>query len=627
MNKTRIVMVLVAIALTMSVASATDWSQVQKDATNRGLTDDSVPIYDPIAAWYKQTTGMGMGGIDVTPVIGDEQIFVIDYQAVAWAFNKTTGQENWNVSYSPVGTFELSTPAYDDGILYVATSRGSANQGRGIVAAIYANNGTLRENVTLRPGDTSGYQLNTPVIYADGKVYVGDWNGSASTTGGSGWYYCLNASNVSDIIWTYKPGTTEHGYYGAGAAIIGDYIVFGDDHANVTCLYKDSGTFVDCIDMSDEEIRSSVVYNSGTGQLYFTAREKGSGTDYGGGHVYALSFNAATGALGNNYAWRYQINYTTSTPVYHNGRIYVGGGHRMYGSDHSGRMCCLNEANGNLIWDWNKTAGRVQASPAVSVVNGRKFIYFTTNVLDGSAYCLEDMGSNYNERWAWNPPTPDDQYILQGMAISNGTVYFGTDYGRIYALQDHFVIPIWRNNSDPKNLFAVPLKSAKTTLAVVIGNNARSNDKVYRYINGQGYKPSAYIGGTWWWNYNVEPIEPGVGYEYHRQSGGTFTITNTGQLLQNVSTPMYGILSTGDPKNLFGYATLEYRNLSAAFGANPVANDKVYRYINGQGYKPSAYIGGTWWWNYNVEPIEPGVGYEYHRQGQTFNWSYDPYNV
>jgi len=627
MNKTRIIMVLVAIALTMSVASATDWPQFQKDEINIGLTNDRVPIYDPIAAWYKQTTGTGMGGIDVTPVVGDGQVFVIDYQAVAWAFDKTTGQENWNVSYSPVGTFELSTPAYNDGMLYVATSKGSANQGRGVVTAIYANNGTLRENVTLRPGSTAGYQLNTPVTYADGKVYVGDWNGSANTTDGSGWYYGLNASNVSDIIWTYKPGITENGYYGAGAAIIGDYIVFGDDHANVTCLYKDNGTFVDCIDVSNEEIRSSMTYNSSTGRLYFTAREKGSGSTYGGGHVYALSFNAATGALGNNYAWQYPINYTASTPVYYDGRVYVGGGHRMYGTIHSGRMCCLNATNGNLIWDWNKTVGRVQASPAVSVVNGRKFIYFTTNVNNGSAYCLEDLGNNYDERWEWNPPAPDNQYILQGMAISNGTVYFGTDYGRIYALQDHFDIHIWRNNSDPKNLFAVPLKSDKTTLAEFVGGDAQVDDRVYKYDNSVGYKSSRYDGQKWVRPERVEPIGPGIGYEYQRNGGGTFNITNTGYLLKSVSTSIYGNVVTGDSKNLVGYAAFDDTNLSAAFDGDAQVDDMMYRYVNGVGYRSSRYDGQRWVRPERVDPIEPGVGNEYLRGGQTFSWSYDPYNV
>jgi len=90
--------------------------------------------------------------------------------------------------------------------------------------------------------------------------------------------------------------------------------------------------------------------------------------------------------------------------------------------------------DGSLIWEWTSSNGRVFASPALSVVDGRKFIYFTTNVDDGSAYCLEDMGDTYEVRWIWDPPYPDEQWILHGIAVADGVIYFGTDFGELYAL-------------------------------------------------------------------------------------------------------------------------------------------------------------------------------------------------
>ena len=644
MNRTTIIMALVAIALTMPAAvSAADWQQFQKDKVSIGWVTDSVPIYDPAIVWSNSTGGTGHAGVDVVPIVAGGRTFVLNSSGWLHAFNATTGGFEWKHDCTPItGGFELSTPAYNDGIVYVATSAGNLSAGFCRVTALHAINGSERENKTLKT--TYGYQLNTPVTYADGRIYVGDWNGTATATSGSGTYWCLNASNVTQELWNYTPNRVCCGYFWAGAAIVGDYIIFGDDTTNVTCLYNNNGTFVDYINISEkcgcsspvEKIRSSIAWNESTGRIYFTAGEAdGAYGGYGTGHVYAVAFNDTTGDLGNDGAtgggaceWNNSINFSRSTPAYYDGRIYVGGAHQMYSSPASGKMCCLHETNGTLIWQWwHGTNGRVQASPAVSVVNGRKFIYFTTNAANGSAYCLEDIGDNYTERWEWNPPAPDDQYILQGMSISNGTIYFGTDYGIVYALQDHFDIHIWKNNSDPKNLFAVPLKSAKTTLAEFVGSDARSNDKVYIYSNTAGYKSASYLGGGWMWASNVEPIGPGVGYEYHRIGGGAFTITNTGYLLKNVNTPIYGKLTTGDPKNLIGYATLEDRNLSAAFGASPVANDKVYRYFNGVGYRSASYIGGGWMWASNVEPIMPGVGYEYNREGQTFSWNYDPYNV
>ncbi|MCD4846454.1 MAG: PQQ-binding-like beta-propeller repeat protein [Methanosarcinales archaeon] len=435
------------IALLMP-ASASDWAQFQKDQVNTGWTADSGPISDPIAAWNKQTTGTGMGGIDVAPIIAGDQVFVVDYQAIVWAYDKTTGEENWHTSCSQPGTYELSTPAYHNGILYVATSAGDFNQGYCKVTALNVNNGVIRESKTLRIED--GFQLNTPVTYSDGKIYVGEWSGSTTSTNGTGTYYCLDANDVTQILWEYQSDRTT-GYYWAGAAIVGDYILFGDDTAIVTCLNKNDGTLVDYIDISKhcgcsdpvERIRSSILWNAGTGHIYFTANNRDNANGgYGTGHLYAVPFNSATGDLGSDNAlgggsckWSYDLWNSKSTPVYYDGRIYVGGGYKMYTSKQDGKICCIDETDGSLIWEWTSSNGRVKASPALSVVDGRKFIYYTTNVYDGSAYCLEDMGDTYETRWVWNPPAPDNQYFLHGMAISDGFVYCGTDYGRFYALQ------------------------------------------------------------------------------------------------------------------------------------------------------------------------------------------------
>jgi outer membrane protein assembly factor BamB len=284
------------------------------------------------------------------------------------------------------------------------------------------------------------FQLNTPITYADGKIYIGNWKGGSEHTEDNGTYYCIDANDMHSLIWSE---TAEYvtGYYWAGAAIVGNYIIYGDDRANVTCRDKDTGAFVDYINVAEqcggpvEEIRSSIVWNEETGRIYFTGKKPSPRS----GHTYAVVFNDATGDLGGDGAvgggtceWNTSIDYSTSTPVVYNGKVYVlmGG---MYGGD--GKVLkCLNEANGNLLYTYDIPNGASQASPAVSVWNGHVYIYFTTNMNNGSVYCVEDTGTGFDLRWVWNPPLPDNQYILQGMAISKGIVYFGTDYGRIYAL-------------------------------------------------------------------------------------------------------------------------------------------------------------------------------------------------
>ena len=525
--RTTVIAAIIFTIITMILpASASDWPQFQKDNINTGNTTDIGPIYDPTAVWYKQTTGTGMGGIDVAPIVADGQVFVIDYQAIVWAYNKTTGEENWNTSCSTPGTFELSTPAYHNGILYAATSAGSAGQGYCKVTALYANNGTIRESKTLQT--SHGYQLNTPITYSDNKIYLGDWNGTVTSTNGTGTYYCLNANDVTQNIWEYKATGRKTGYYWAGAAIVGNYIIFGDDTANVTCLNKNTGALVDYFNVSQqcgcsdpvERIRSSILYVESTGHIYFTAmyRDNAHG-GYGTGHLYAVSFNSNTGDLGGNSAigggnckWNYDLWNSKSTPVYYDGRLYVGGGYRMYQTNHTGKMCCLNASDGNLIWEWSDSYGRVKASPALSVVDGRKFIYFTTNVHNASAYCLEDMGDNYEIRWIWNPPEPDNQYILHGMAISDGIIYFGTDYGRLFALQDQIdpVLddPDWPQfHCDIANTGNSPAdapddnttKWISDDIGAVVGSQAMIvDDKVFVYANDEVYGLDRSYGTVLW---------------------------------------------------------------------------------------------------------------------------------
>jgi outer membrane protein assembly factor BamB len=128
--------------------------------------------------------------------------------------------------------------------------------------------------------------------------------------------------------------------------------------------------------------------------------------------------------------WSSLIGFSTSTPVIHDGRVYVGQG----GHEHSsGNLTCLNDSEGVVIWQYTVPCG-VKSSPAISTSGdgGGVHIYFTIAKNNGSLYCLRDCGTSAELLWEYNPP--DDGYILQGAAISDGLVYFGTDGGYAYCV-------------------------------------------------------------------------------------------------------------------------------------------------------------------------------------------------
>lgn len=235
------------------------------------------------------------------------------------------------------------------------------------------------------------------------------------------------------------------GYYWAGCAVIGDYIVFGDDSNNLTSLYKNNGNYVDSVNLDNYgpqeqlSIRSSIVWNATNntyGYLFFTAKNRVGACK---GYVWKVGFNKSTGDIvQSDYQNSSNIYYSTSTPAIYKGRVYVGGGNFSVGSARC--LLCLNESD---LTDkkWEYTAnGAVQSSPALSIQNGDPYIYFTTNCKNGKVYCINKTGSE-----VWNFSTFEAGQtsgstwlgaILQGVSISDNKIFFGNDGGYLYGMSN-----------------------------------------------------------------------------------------------------------------------------------------------------------------------------------------------
>jgi len=237
-----IIIICVMLLMTLASVSASEWSQFQKDDVNTGVVSEKIIGRSVNWSVMTHTNQWMAAGINVVPIVAEnvlnkgDVVFVLDCTGNISGYNVTTGDPIWVEDDGTTtkfifcnddqGSFEISTPTYHNGILYVATSKGNLSVRQGKVTAIDVNgnngNGSIRENVSLQ---SSGYQLNTPVTYADGKIYIGNWKGASSSTTDYGTYYCLNASNVSDIIWS-RTATYVTGYNWAGAAIAGNYTLW-----------------------------------------------------------------------------------------------------------------------------------------------------------------------------------------------------------------------------------------------------------------------------------------------------------------------------------------------------------------------------------------------------------------
>lgn len=416
------------ISMVSGVVLASDWSQFQKDAYNSGITPDQAPITVPneTLSWDLHLSGSGgmvyTSAVNHVPLVVGDTIYVAEPGGNISAVDKRTGNLKWRNDAMESSSFQLGTPAYSsqtdtlfipraDGKLYFAS----------------ASSGNITRNLQ------AGSWLYTPVTYDEGRIFFGDTL-DPTFQGHNGSFYGLYESNGTDC-WTMPLDPPDDGgFYWAGAAVISDYVVVGTSSDYLISLDKNTGGIRDYIYLPSvfglskttmEEIKSSICYSPETGRVYFTSK---------GGYCFAVAFNpdGSFNHLDTDVAY---IKESTSTPSVYNGRVYVG----SLNSDGTGYLHCLEESDLSSIWRFD-TNGPVKASPVISNAydngDGEVYIYFTTNTGYGTAYCLMDYPENMypDLMWSFTPPEGKNQYVLQGVAISDGYVYFGNDKGYLFGL-------------------------------------------------------------------------------------------------------------------------------------------------------------------------------------------------
>lgn len=382
------------------VPNSSDTVIFQNNLYHTGVTSQAGPIYDPELAWAARTGYMNSDPL----VFGDLLVSACSYNLSV--HNRTTGEYIWN-TVTPAEN--LGPTCYGNGTIFYPESS------RGELYAYDVRNGEPLWNVTGLGGSNS--QLNTPIVYENHRIYFGTWNGNPSA------YYCYYDNGTE--CWSYEGD----GYYWAGAAIIGDYLVFGGEDMNLTSLNKNTGEPVDEINVPDVfsissggQIESSVSYDESSDRCYFTTTS---------GYCCGIGFDKSAGIFVQTDEASHSIGASTSTPAIYNGRLYVGVG-KMFTSGGGTYLYCLNASDLSEVWKYTAN-GIIQSSPTVSTYYGNStgdiYIYFTTNTKNGTAYCLMDYAGNTNaiEAWHWTPPESMQQYVLAGAVIKQGYLYFGNN--------------------------------------------------------------------------------------------------------------------------------------------------------------------------------------------------------
>lgn len=283
-------------------------------------------------------------------------------------------------------------------------------------------------------------QANTPLKYyqnATGSyLLLGNYT---SSTGAK--YFCINAANGTKK-WEYTNGAPS-GYYWAGAAVVNDAAIFGDEDGKVHVVMLEPDNNGNAVEVdqdsttpgiqpydintsSSAHIRTTINYYDVPG----TNEDKLYVVDYDG-YLYQLNYNSSTHIITSGGAGvrASGVNYSTSSPVRIDDKVFYG----------AGGLSVSRISGGNLQTPVSigTGIGKVQSSPVVYKADDYNYyIYVTENSSSGKAYCVhyyyDTATYDWKSKTIWTFTSGD--FTLQGFAAANGDLYFGNDSGYLYAL-------------------------------------------------------------------------------------------------------------------------------------------------------------------------------------------------
>ncbi|MDK2832234.1 MAG: hypothetical protein PWQ75_1986 [Methanolobus sp.] len=432
----------VVFVMLTSAASADDWASFQGNNNNNGVTTDDLPT-DFSDNWTFTDTAAGWTGFDSAPVIGDGIAYYVYSNGTVFAFDLVNEEVEWvNTAIGgDVSSFEIGTPAYDgdNNRLYVGLSYGNTTTDTTVYALNAATGAVIWYNDALIPDE---YQLNSPIKYDDGKIYVAAANmtevASWTYVAQQGGFYCMNAATGAEI-WS---DTTGYGHYYTAPAITDDYVIISDDAGVVRSYDKNDGTLEDSFDASNEMgislmSRGAVVYDVGAMfsdqyMLFFPVTASPTGSE---SYVVALEFDPDTGDFGDYDNTSKIESRTTTSLAVSLLDVYVAsddGSVRAYQIDRLNTGFFTDE---DPVFTTTALGSSIKASPVVttntsSILTER--IYITHNSGTGGLYWYEVnwYTNSIIDSGSWIPT--GSGYTMQGIATADGYITFGNDNKNVF---------------------------------------------------------------------------------------------------------------------------------------------------------------------------------------------------
>ena len=368
----------------------------------------------------------------------------VDYTVVNWvkSFGKpslqiivdnalvfTSGTTLYKVSLDDGSTLDSATmdgssaysynaPSYADGMIFVALNGG-------MVQAFDA--ATLDPLWTVV--DELGGQDQVPVVYSDGCVYTGFWNGETKDAS----YVCIDAV-TGEELWDLK---RTGGFYWAGSVVVGDAVIFGgDDGANGTkgdgivySVNKTTGEIISSLTLTGMgDQRSTMVYNAG--RVYFTTK---------GGYICsaAVGTDGILSDLKSNKDSDAKVLASTFTPVVYGDHVYYGASAKHFVIADKDTLETVHTLT---LQGYSQHSGLL--STAYAEDDGYLYFYTTYNAKPGgiSLIQVDADATDFTAEGACQlielyNAKGYEQYCISGIiADAGGNLYYKNDSGNIFSI-------------------------------------------------------------------------------------------------------------------------------------------------------------------------------------------------
>lgn len=425
--------------LTVSAAAA-DWPQFLGEEDSQGVSSalSATAGADLRLRWEKNT---GNSWVDVpgTPIVANNYVYYYSSRYLRKLDLKSGAELGCAEVYGAAVNQFFINIAYADGMIFVPCQTNNMDDGTGVSGCfLRVFDADTLEQLYVTEALATG-QMQSPVMVHDGYVVTGTYGRNAvyaafTTTDEDS----SRGDEVKEMVWSV-PANSRYGFSFNGAAFVGDYCYFGNDGALSVVDYRtgEAATF----DLGEGySIRSTIVYSKETERLYVTAIHPE-------GCASVHSFELGDSGMPMASSEREWVSHTEgggtqSTPVIHNGRLYLGGGGHTMGSAEPFHV--LDAATLEEIYS---VPIQAKSSAAITTAyateeNGRQvYIYmvpYAPNAKDYSElWIIKDREGQTRAEYEVVDEVGRRQYCSQSLVIApDGSLIWYNDAGRLYCYEN-----------------------------------------------------------------------------------------------------------------------------------------------------------------------------------------------